>query len=207
MLQMLTLAAIMIPAAPLPRTPEAPAGQPPVIMNLKPDADGKIRVTVLRTEKRKINAVAGNGRNVQQIDREVSYSTRRMVELQEVKDLTASTTDGKPLDIKDVLQRLSGGGIVLASSDGEKVSPHYLKLFRDDVIVLVSPEFKGMQATPTTRPGLINGPNQVQPLPAQVQPLPAQVPRGIQIQIQGIGAAPAIVPAAPAPAPADPIGK
>ena len=210
MLLPLTLVVAMsVPTAPLPRAPEAPTGAPPRIVELKPDADGKIRLQVVRTQNRVINAVAGNGRNVQQIQRKIPYRSVQRVELSEVKDLTAYTVDGKSLDTKDLQEKLAQGGIVIISSDGQKVSPAFLKLFRDDVIILTSPELTemktGIAVDPEVRPFPGIGGIQVRPLPApapgNLVPLPAPIPADIQIQVApnagGIGALPAIVPAAP----------
>jgi len=210
MLVPLTIAlALSSPSAPLPAAQDTSSSVPPQILELKPDADGKIRLQVIRTQNRTVKAVAGNGRNVQQIERSVPYQTVQQVELADVKDLTGYTVDGKSLDRKEILEKLANGGIVVVSGDGQKVNPAFLKIFRDDVLVLVSPEFAnlppGYKVAPDLR--LNPGPVEVRPLPApvpgNVAPLPAPAPGVKRIQIapkggaNGIGVEPEIVPAVP----------
>ncbi len=203
----LTLAApVPAPAAPIP------AGTPPRLMELKADANGKVMVQVYRSEKVQVRAPAANapvpGNDVAPAvaPREVWVS--KMVEIGEVRDLTVTTADGKKLTTDEALKRLTDGTVVVISGDGKPVSPVFLKVFKDDTLVLVSPELAGPGNTFVGRPGIIRPlpPVQVQPLPAPVQPLPVQ-PNGIQvipaqkggvIQIQiGGGVAPAILPAEP----------
>lgn len=201
----LSLAAVLlVPAAPLPQVAERTVSAPPMILQLKPDADGKVRVTVQRTVTRKVKSVIRNGNNVQQVERAVPITTQQTVELHEIQDLQISTTDGKALDVKDLVNRIASGAPVIASSDGQKVSPEYLSLFRDGVIVLVSPELKAqtLQARPRQLPGGgIIGPGQRQPLPAPIA-APIQNQRGV-IQAVPLQKAPAIIPA-PAVEPANP---
>ncbi|MCZ2340517.1 MAG: hypothetical protein LC104_01815 [Bacteroidales bacterium] len=200
MLSALALAmATLAPSAPLPRTPEAAVGAPPMILHLKPDADGKVRVPVQRTVTQRVQAAVRNGNQIQRSERVIRRVVRQNVELQEVQDLQAYSADGKTLDVKDTVEKLSRGAVVIASSDGKKVSPEYLKLFRDPVVVLVSPELVSPASVnqPIASPGL-QAPGIRQPLPA---PLPAQ-PQ-IEIQLQ-----PAPVRAAPLqPAPVPPLQK
>jgi hypothetical protein len=216
MLVPLTIAlALSSPSAPLPAAQDTSSSVPPQILELKPDADGKIRLQVIRTQNRTVKAIAGNGRNVQQIERSVPYQTVQQVELADVKDLTGYTVDGKSLDRKEILEKLANGGIVVVSGDGQKVNPAFLKIFRDDVLVLVSPEFANLppdyKVAPDHRlnPGAVEGfvevPQRRAPVPGNVAPLPAPAPGPVGKPIQvlpqgganGIGVAPAIVPAVP----------
>lgn len=185
-------------AAPVPApAPAVPAGPAPRILELKPNADGKIMITVIRTEKIQIgagNAIAPiappGGAAPAVITREVART--KLVELSEVKDLAVTTADGKKIATEDAMKKLSTGAVVVVSTDGKPVSPAFLKLFKDDVLVLVSPELTGA-ATGSGRPT-------IRPLPAEgIQVLPAQP--GIQIQI-----APAL-PLQPLPAPVPAPGK
>ncbi|MFM8273820.1 MAG: hypothetical protein ACKODX_16025 [Gemmata sp.] len=192
-------------AAPVPApAPPVAAGPAPRILELKA-TDGKVLVTVVRAEKVQVgagNAINPNGGAAPAvIAREVMRT--KQVELGEVKDLTVTTADGKKVETADALKKLAAGGTVVVSADGRPVSPAFLKLFKDDVLVLVSPELTAAVApAPVGRPL----PGGIRPLPVEIQPLPAPVPPGgvqilpappgvIQIQI-----APAVLPA-PAPAP------
>ena len=178
-------------AAPVP-PPAAPvAGGPlPRLLELKGDADGKVMVTVIRTEVQKITVtVAGpNGAPITST-REVPVSKIATVELGDVKDLKVTTADGRKVEPADAVKALKGGTTVVVSADGKPVSPNYLKLFKDDVLVLASPELVGL---PPVLPGGARPPfNRLPPLP-----LPIQIQPG---QIQLVPLQPA--QAAPAPAP------
>lgn len=189
-------------AAPVPVAPAAPVatGPAPRILELKPTADGKVMITVTRTEKVNVGqgaAIKPNGAAPAVIAREIART--QVVELGTVKDLTVTTADGKKVDTEDAMKKIAAGAIVVVSTDGKPVSPTFLKLFKDDVLVLVSPELTGPATGRVIRPL----PGQIQPVVPgiQIQPapgiqiLPAQ-PGVIQIQI-----APA-APALPAPVPA-----
>lgn len=207
----MALAAPVPPPAPTP----APSGPIPQLMELKPDADGKIMVLVTRREVRELRAgnnVAPGGNAPAVIKREIL--TQQMVELSEVKDLTITTADGQKVELADALKALKDGGVVIVSSDGKPVSPAHLKLFKDNVLVLVSPELAAPHGG-ATQPGLVRPPVgrplppvQIQPLPAPVQPLPAPVPGNVLPAVPGgIKIQPGVIeieiaPALPAPQPA-----
>lgn len=197
----MALAAPIPPEATTP--PAANAGPVPRLMEVKA-ADGKVTITVNRASKEQIQvgigAVAPGG-NVAPavITREIAVAKPTTVELRDVKDLTITTASGKKVDVADAMKQLKNGGVVVVSADGKPVSASHLKLFKDDVLVLASPELVGEQPTSTApgRPG--------KPLPGKVRPLPAPVPGvvvpanpGIQIQI--LPAQPVPLPA-PVPAP------
>ncbi|MCI0702691.1 MAG: hypothetical protein L0241_16550 [Planctomycetia bacterium] len=159
-------------AAPVPApAPPMATGPAPRILELKADNNGKIMVAVTRMQKVQIGVGGavnpGGGAPPAVITREVPVT--KMVELKDVKDLTVTTADGKKMDTADALKKLEKGGIVVVSSNGKPVSPNFLKLFKDDVLVLVSPELTNAATTGIGRPG-------IRPLPVEIQPLPAPVP-------------------------------
>lgn len=177
-----TLAA-PVPAAP----PPVAAGPAPRILELKANADGKVMVAVTRMEKLQVgagNAINPNGGPAPAvITREVART--KLVELSEVKDLVVTTADGTKIDPADALKKLAAGGNVIVSSDGKPVSPNFLKLFKDDVLVLASPELTG--------PAGVARPPVAQPLPLPINGGAIQIQPGVvQIQI-----APAVLPAVP----------
>jgi hypothetical protein len=179
-----------------PSTAPVPAGAAPRVLELKADANGKITLTVVRTEMVKVQAAAaiapapGNNAPPPVVTREVPVQKQVTVELGEIKDLVVTTADGKKIDKEDALKRLANGGIVVASSDGKPVSPVFLKVFKDDTLVLTSPELVAPQGQ--MLPGV------VRPLPGNRVPLPAVQP-GIQVlPVQG-GVQIEVLPAAPAP--------
>lgn len=207
-----TLALSMVLGAPVPVSPEVPpAGTPPRVIELKPDSNGKILVPVLRTEMQKVAVAAGGAvdptsARPRVLEKEVPVTRQMNVELGEVKDLIISTADGRKLDSAQALQKLEKGGIVVISGDGKPVSPTFLKVFKDDTLVLVSPELAGAQTTGRvdgiTRPGLRPLPVEIQPGGVQIVPVPPAkaLPGGvIQIQIQGgaVEAVPVVPPMPP----------
>lgn len=201
-------------AAPVPVAPTAPvAGGPmPHLMEIKADSNGKVMVTVTRTEMQKIvigqgGAVNPNGAAPAVITREVPVSKIATVELGDVKDLKVTTADGKKLEVADAVAKLKAGGVVVVSADGKPVSPNYLKLFKDDVLVLASPELVPINngfVKPLPGGGIRpRPPIQIQPVPGVIVPGNVQPLPGIQIQpgVIQIEIAPAL-PGLPAPVPA-----
>jgi hypothetical protein len=187
-------------------------------MELKPDANGKITLTVTRTEMQKVQvgvAIAGllpaGAAPPPVATREVAVTRSVVVELGDVKDLTITTADGKKLDKEEAMKKLAAGAIVVVSGDGKPVSPVFLKVFKDETLVLASPELIAPQggAFPGSRPI-------VRPVPAPAGGIQIQ-PGVIQIQIAPGGAA--VVPAVPLqpalpaqpvpipPVPPAPVGK
>jgi len=141
----LTLALLAL-GAPIPKD-VAPAGPAPYILNLRSEDDGKVRFTVLRIEKVKVTEVTIQlGPNNQQIpvqtEREVPVTKYVRVELAELKDVKVYSVDGKEIDAKEAGKRLSEKAMAIASSNGAKVDPAFLKLFKDDVLILVSPDLQ-----------------------------------------------------------------
>lgn len=201
-------------AAPVPVAPPAPvaSGPLPRLMEVKASADGKVVVMITRMEKQKVqigqgNAINPGGAAPAVITREVVVPKVVTVELGEVKDLTITTADGKKVDVAEATKKLKDGGVVIVSADGKPVSPAHLKLFKDDVLVLTSPEL-----APATPAGFVpvkplpplGRPAPGGVLPVQPQVLPANPGGVIQIQIAP-GGQPGVIqviPIQPAPQPA-----
>jgi hypothetical protein len=218
----LTLSMALGAPVPPPATPVA-TGAAPRVMELKPNGEGKIVVTVLRTEMQKVPVAAGNavlpngGANV--VQREVMITRQVTVELGEVKELTIATADGKKLEKEEAIKKLEKGGIVVVSADGNPVSPAFLKVFKDDTLVLSAKELAGPQGATGgfVRPGLkplpVNpGGVQILPInPGNIQVVPAQGGANgvIQIQVQpgNVQVLPAPVPAPAEKVPAKPEEK
>ncbi len=187
----LTLSMALGAPVPPPTAPVA-VGMAPRVVELKPDANGKITVQITRTETQRVTLggpvpPGGGAPAVREI--EVPVTKQIMAELGDVKDLTITTADGKKLDREEALKKLGKGGIVVVSADGNAVSPAFLKVFKDETLVLVAKELIGPQGV--VRPGRpVNG--------GGVQILPVQ-PGVIQLQLQpgNVQVLPA-VPAVPA---------
>ncbi len=187
-------------AAPVPPPPPnvtpAPTGPAPVLLFLKADANGKVMVHVIREEKVQAPiaparpGAAGQALIIRHI------RGHEIVELGQVKDLTITTVDGRKVSVEEATKRLEKGETVLIAPAGQPISPAYLKVFKDDTLILSSPELIGVGGTTI--------PNRIQPRPVQIQPavppavvVPAQPGGVIQIQIgPAVEAVP--LPAAPA---------
>jgi hypothetical protein len=190
-------------AAPVPAAPATPvpSGPVPRLMEVKA-VDGKIVVTVARTEMVQVgagNAINPNGGPAPAVIK-AQRSVTKTVELGEVKDLQITTADGKKIDTAEAAKRLKDGSVVVVSTDGKPVSPIHLKLFKDDVLVLASPELVPVGGSSTGRPLPIR-PGGIRPLPAPVpgNVLPANPGGVIQIQIQP--GQEQVIPLQPAPQP------
>src|SRR5581483_1232268 len=96
--------------APVPAgQPAPPAGTAPRLVELTPDAKGKIIVTITRTEMMKVPVpgVIGappGGNAPPPAAREVPVTKTMVVELGEVKDLAITTADGKKLEKEEGLK-------------------------------------------------------------------------------------------------------
>jgi hypothetical protein len=169
-----------------------------VLLFLKADANGKVMVPIAREEKVEVAppvapaqpGAAGRAVIIRHLRR------HEIVELGQVKDLTITTVDGRKVSVEEATKRLEKGETVLIAPGGQPISPAYLKVFKDDTLILSSPELIGAGGTTI--------PNRIQPRPVQIQPavpppvvLPAQPGGVIQIQIgPAVEAVP--LPAAPA---------
>ena len=131
------------PVAPPPVTPAS--GSAPYILNLKPNAEGRVCITVPRIEKQKILVataimVPGGGTIVRQVEEEADILKFVAVDLKHLKDLKIYDNTGKEVALKTVEKRLDEGGVFVASSDGKAVDAQYMRLFHADTLILVSPE-------------------------------------------------------------------
>ena len=141
-------------AAPVPKNDTAPARAlpaadttPPRIVVLRPNEGGKITVTVMKTEKRKVQAMIavapggpGGAAPPQPIVQEITVRIPGEVELAEVEGLKVYDTAGKEVPKSDALKGLAKGGVVAVSGDGKPVDPAFLATFREGTLVLVAPD-------------------------------------------------------------------
>jgi hypothetical protein len=93
-----------------------------------------------------------------------------LVDLDKLRDLTITTTEGKEVSKEDALKKLAKGGVVVISTDGKKVSPAYLKVFKDDVLVLMSPDLLLRGAVGGFGGGGVIAPMPPAPAPEKTQP-------------------------------------
>ncbi|MBA4062131.1 MAG: hypothetical protein C0501_00165 [Isosphaera sp.] len=163
-------------AAPVPAgTAPNPTGPVPRLVEVKAEG-GKVTVPVTRAENQPAGNVVVNG-NVNGARIVVRNEVQKAVpvELSEVKELKVYAADGKEVAVADAVKKLAAGGTVVVSADGQKVDPRHLKLFRDDVLVLVSPE---LAAAP---PAVMAGPFNAVP-GVQFQIVPAQILPAVPVQ-------------------------
>ncbi len=151
---LLLAAALQLPAAPPPKTESKPLGPAPRVMLLQTDGDGKVRIQASITETRKVTVNTVQVNNGQQVvvptEREVQSRHLKDVTLAELENLTVFTADGKEVNRATALEKLATGGVVVVTTDGQKVDPTYLKAFKDDTLVLVSPQLQNTVVRPTT---------------------------------------------------------
>lgn len=180
----LMTAALLVPVAPVPRD-SVPTGPAPYILNLRAGNDGEAKVTVVRTEKQKVmmlQAVGGpNGAQViQRVEQEVPVIKYVQLGLADLKDLKVFSADGKDVAVKDAVKKVNDGGLFVASANGKKVDASYLKLFKDDVLVFVSPDLVPQNAYGSyPPPGMMPGVPAMMPAMPVAPPLP-----GGRVQIQ-----------------------
>jgi hypothetical protein len=146
---LLLSAALQLPAAPPPAKVESkPLGPAPRLVLLNLDGDGKVRIqaTVTETRKTTMTRVVNGKQETTTVDRDV----QRIVDVpvSELEKLTVYTADGKEVNRATALEKLASGGLVVVTSNGEKVDPTYLNAFKDDTLVLVSPQLHGTAVRP-----------------------------------------------------------
>jgi hypothetical protein len=133
---------------------------------LSPAADGKIKVAVLRTEKR-APIPAGGAPGLPPGPREATITASVEVELGNVRDLAVFNTAGAAVSKEDALKALAKGGVVVVSADGKPVDPAFMGLFKEGTLVLVSPELVIPESAPETGTA---GSGPVGSIPAGVAP-------------------------------------
>ena len=193
MLSTLTLALVILVPAP-PPAPVTPATSPPPrVLELIPDKDGKIKVTVARDTKINVAvAVPAAGGAIQMMTEERTVPQLMIVDLTEVRDLTVTTADGKAVSKSDALKRLEQGGRVVVPANGKKIDPRFLKLFKDDVLILSSADVIKPQGETTPAVPAMGGRAMGGAGPIRIQVMPA---------MPLIPAAPPVPVAPPAPVP------
>lgn len=208
-------AAILAPNAAVPSTAA------PRLVLLAADAEGRLNVAVGSTAgggvvyDEQIVGRAGlvvlNGQVIQQRG---GYTPNAPVgvrnrPLDEVA-FEAYELDGRVVPKDEARRRLKAGGLAVVAGDARLPDAEYLKLFRGDLLVLVSadlalpPAANARLTTAAKRPVPANAALPVAPVPAPIQPavLPANGLRVAPVQRALPAPAPAQLPNAPAPRPA-----
>jgi hypothetical protein len=171
----------------------APAGPAPRLVEVKGE-NGKVTIPVVRPDAAAPAPVFlngnGNGNGGGRVVVHQAFHKATPVELSEVKDLKVYSADGKEVTLADATKKLAAGGTVVVSADGKAVAPRHLRLFRDDVLVFVSPELAAtsLGAQALGAPGF-----KFQVLPGQPNGQPLVIP----FQPNGQPAQPLIIPVQP----------
>ncbi len=170
--------ALANPLPPGAQPAAAPSGPAPRLMELKADANGKVMIHILRTEivKAKVAKADGGEGTV-----EVPVTKPAVVDLSEIKDLKITTADGKKVEVADAVKKIKDGAVVVISADGKPVGPAFLKVLKDDALILASPELAGATAAPGgVRPARAEdeevAPGATKVKPGQVQVAPPAAP-------------------------------
>jgi hypothetical protein len=138
------LAAVLSAAVAAPAPAEEvkpPAGPPPAQVVASMGKDGVIEViqTVMELvpETRTMTKVV-MGKMITETYTVTVPVTRQTRQQFAAKDAKVYTAGGKEVDAKDVPEKLKKPTIVLLSANGQKVDPFYLKIIKEDTLVIVS---------------------------------------------------------------------
>ena len=132
-------AAVMAPAAPIPKdTDPAPAGPAPWVLYLKANDNGQVAVTVSKyqtiTQPRQVTTTE-NGQPVTKI---VNEQVERLIATYHVLNdmkLAFVTVGGSAVPADAVMKRAKDGIVVLVSADGKQVSKAWLRAFGPDTVI------------------------------------------------------------------------
>lgn len=170
---LLLSAALLAPAAPLPRdTNTTETGPAPRVLALKADAAGAVRiigtvptkVTITNTYFT-IEQVMIDGKPIQRqvqknVDQDVVTTTYLNKSLADFNG-TFATADGKPLTVAEATSRVKNGATMLASADGKPIAKAWLRAVGGDTVVMVAeglshaqPQFGGGNLPTTPAPRL-----------------------------------------------------
>lgn len=142
----MTLGLVLMSALTLPGLePSAPSGAAPRQVLARIDSKGNLKITYAASVW---SGFGGGAMNVP-VEQEKGKPpvpvkvrvTRLMVTTVEVdaKHIKAYTTDGRPVAGKRLAELLAKERAVLVSTDGKKVDPYHLELYKDGTLVLVPP--------------------------------------------------------------------
>ena len=145
-------------AAPAPPEPEIkpPQGPPPtqVLASMTKDGEFEIsqpqQVPEARKEERTVTI---DGRPVKQTVTVFMYKTVQVTRRIKAEGVTVYTTAGKEVPAKDVPDKLKKPTIVLLAADGNKVDPFYLKIIKEDTLVIVVSTGQAPAAAPAAGAG------------------------------------------------------
>jgi hypothetical protein len=143
MYSLIVLSALAQPA-PAPE-PAVPSGIPPEQMLASIDVKGKMKFTFVMahepaTHEQTVTTYQTKGTEKVpiQVKVKVSHLSVTTAELA-AEHVEAFTVGGRPLSREQLTTLLSKERTVLVAMDGKKVDPFYLRLYKDDAILLIPP--------------------------------------------------------------------
>jgi hypothetical protein len=135
-------AALVAPAAPVPRDAAPPAtGPAPRVLALKADGAGAVRVTATVYVKQTVTTTQVVMEGNQQVQKQIEYDTVTTQHLSKTLaefNGTFATADGRPLTADEAAARVKAGATVLASADGKPVGKAWLQAVAPDTVVMVA---------------------------------------------------------------------
>jgi hypothetical protein len=161
----LGVALVVLPASLAAGQGAGPKGPPPMVMAVKVDGAGQPSFVVSQTVMvpTQVTVVVKVGDRVEnRVETRLVPQTREIRRTLDNEKVRFFDAAGKRIDLKDALKRLMKATPVLVSADGKEVDPFYLRLAREETLVVVSPELAGPA---------MGGPVPV-PLPAPPPPPP-----------------------------------
>jgi hypothetical protein len=130
---------------------DRPKGPAPKVMEILAGKDGPpylLRtVTEYRAENRQSEVII-NGRKEVRVQT-VTVPVMRQVKIAlDGKEVKVFGTDGKQIPAKELARRVKRPISVLVSADGKPVDPFYLRMVREETLIVVSPALVGGEAMP-----------------------------------------------------------
>lgn len=137
--------------APAPKDQELPTGKPPEFAVVRLEKDDSLvlyhtvarQVRTITTEQVPVTMVDAQGAQVVKLvpvqKEAVKIVHERVPVVMQVKGLQGYDTNGKPIAGERLAELLKKEAIVLIYKDGQKPDPAYLRVVRDNTVILVFP--------------------------------------------------------------------
>jgi hypothetical protein len=138
---LLLFVASTLPAAPAPD--EKPLGPAPRLLPApQVDDSGGLTLRQTRTQheavvRKRVVVDPQTGKQIEITERVLVPVVVEVLHKFDAKDFAAYDLDGKKIEAKNLAEALKKNPLVVMSSDGNKVDPTYLKMFREGTVVLV----------------------------------------------------------------------
>ena len=138
--------ALLAAALTLLAPPAAAAPPAPVLLELRPDAEGRVFVAVSEWVAVKVQQVTAGELH------SGNFPVTKMVDLAALKGLTVTTAGGKAVDPADAFKPVHPGAVIVVSADGQPVDVKFLKLLGNDTLVVAGKTFREATAGKSPAP-------------------------------------------------------